>query len=47
MRTLAALALVIIALCQIANTVAVYESDDGGTNVFFGNVGYHFEGEAL
>jgi hypothetical protein len=37
------LSLAIIAICYIANTVAVYESDNGGKNVYFGNFGYHFE----
>ena len=36
--------LAIIAICYIANTVAIYESDNGGTNIFFGNFGYHTEG---
>mgnify|MGYP003625084118 FL=1 len=36
--------LAIIATCYIANTVAIYEADNGGTNVFFGNFGYHIEG---
>ena len=37
------LAIWTIAACYLANTIAVYESDNGGTNVFFGNFGYHFE----
>lgn len=36
------LALYIIAACALAHTVAVYESEDGGTNVYIGNFGYHF-----
>jgi hypothetical protein len=36
------LSLAIIAICYLANT-AYYESDNGGTNVYFGNFGYHFE----
>lgn len=37
------LALTIIAVCYMANTFAVYQADDGGTNVYFGNFGYHIE----
>jgi hypothetical protein len=37
------LSIAIIAICYLANTIAVYESDNGGTNVYFGNFGYHFE----
>lgn len=43
MKTLATLALVTIALCQLGNTVALYESDEGGYNIYFGNLyGYHY-----
>ena len=35
------LALVTIAICALAHTVAFYESEDGGTNIYFGNFGYH------
>ena len=31
-----------IAACYLANTIAVYDADGGGTNVYFGNFGYHF-----
>jgi hypothetical protein len=31
-----------IAACHLAMAVEVYESDNGGYNVFFGNFGYHF-----
>ena len=41
MRTLS---LTVIAICYMANTFAVYRADDGGTNIFFGNFGYHIEG---
>jgi len=41
------LALWIIALCYLAQTVAVYGPDEnGGGSIFFGNFGYQFEGEA-
>jgi hypothetical protein len=36
------LSIAIIAICYLANT-AYYESDNSGTNIFFGNFGYHFE----
>ena len=32
------LSLAIIAICYLANT-AYYESDNGGTNVYFGKIG--------
>lgn len=38
-------ALWLIVLCQLALTVEIYETENGGLNVFFGNFGYHFEGE--
>jgi hypothetical protein len=41
MRTIS---LTVIAICYMANTCAVYRAEDGGTNVFFGNFGYHIEG---
>lgn len=37
------LAIWIIAICYLANTFQIYESDNGGTNIFFGNFGYHIE----
>ena len=37
------LALCIIAACYLVNTIAVYQAEDSGTNVFVGNFGYHFE----
>jgi hypothetical protein len=41
MRTIS---LTVIAICCMANTFAVYRAEDGGTNVFLGNFGYHIEG---
>ena len=38
--------LAIIAACYLANTVVVYQADGGGTNVYFGNLGYHIAGES-
>lgn len=35
----------LIAICYLAQTVQIYQSDEGGTNAFFGNFGWHFEGE--
>jgi len=37
----AAAALLIIALCQLSNTLAVYRADGGGHNVCMGNFCYH------
>ncbi len=37
-------ALWIIAVCMFAQTFEVYHADNGGTNIFFGTFGYHFEG---
>jgi hypothetical protein len=37
--------LFVIAICYLANTAAVYRSDEGGVNIYFGNFGYHIEGE--
>lgn len=31
----------IIAVCALAHTLEVYELEDGGLNVYFGNWGYH------
>lgn len=42
MRTLA---LWVIAVCYAANTVSIYDTDDGGTSIFFGNIGYYSEME--
>jgi hypothetical protein len=39
------LSLFVIAICCLANTAAVYHSDEGGVNIYFGNFGYHIEGE--
>jgi hypothetical protein len=36
------LALYIIAICYLANTLAIYETESGGLNVMFGNFGWHF-----
>lgn len=39
------LAIWLIAICYLAQTVAYYGQDeDGGASIFFGNFGYHFEG---
>ena len=39
-------ALCVIAICYLANTVSFYQADDGGgRNVYFGNFGWYFEGE--
>lgn len=42
MRTLA---LWVIAVCYVANTVEVYYVDDVGFSFFFGNFGYYSEME--
>jgi len=42
--TIKTASLVIIAACFIATTFAWDNTSDGGINVFFGNFGYHFEG---
>lgn len=34
----------IIAACAFAHTFAIYESESGGVNVYFGNFGYHIAG---
>ena len=39
------LALYIIALCYLANTVQIYDAEYGGYNVYFGNFGYHISKE--
>lgn len=39
-------ALWIIAVCHLATALEVYEADNGGYNVFFGNFGYHWEGNS-
>jgi len=31
----------IIAACAFAHTFAIYESESGGVNLYFGNFGYH------
>lgn len=33
----------LISFCYLANTFSVYDADYGGTNIFFGNFGYHIE----
>ena len=38
-------ALWVIAICHLADTFQVYDADNGGYNVFFGNFGYHFAQE--
>jgi hypothetical protein len=40
MRTLA---LWLIAACALAHTVAIYETEKGGTAIWVGNFGYAFE----
>lgn len=37
-------ALWIIAICHLATTFDVYRTEDNGLTVFFGNLGYHWEG---
>jgi hypothetical protein len=37
-------ALWIIAICHLAMAFDTYETEDGGLTVFFGNIGYHWEG---
>ena len=40
------LALWIIAICYLGNTLAVYGPDEnGGGSIFFGNFGYQFDNE--
>ena len=39
------LSVFVIAVSYLANTAAVYHSDEGGVNIYFGNFGYHIEGE--
>ena len=31
----------IIAVCAFAHSFAIYESESGGVNLYFGNFGYH------
>jgi hypothetical protein len=38
---LSAIALLIISLCQLSNTLAVYGAEYGGNNVCMGNFCYH------
>jgi hypothetical protein len=38
------LAIWIIAACMVAQTFAIHDAENGGTNIFFGNFGYHIEG---
>lgn len=39
------LAIVLISICYLANTLSVYNADTGGYNVFFGNFGYYIASE--
>jgi hypothetical protein len=39
------LALWIIAICMVAQTLSVYTTDYGETGWFFGNFGYYQEGD--
>ena len=45
--TLITLSLVIISLSSLANTLAVYGADVGGSNLCLGNFCYHIEGADL
>jgi hypothetical protein len=36
------IALYLIAACQLALTVDLYQTEEGGTAIFFGNFGYYF-----
>lgn len=36
-------ALWIIAVCYLANTISVYDYEDGSTDIYFGSFGWHFE----
>ena len=45
MKAIQTAALVVIAMCYLANTIDVYTAEDGGHNYFFGNFGYHVEEE--
>jgi hypothetical protein len=38
-------ALWIIAACYLSTTIGVYEDEVSGTNVYFGNLGWHFGGD--
>lgn len=40
-ETMKTLFLGIIAACAFAHTFAIYESESGGVNIYFGNFGYH------
>ena len=44
-NTIKTVALAIIATCYMANTVAIYSAEGGGTNLCAGNFCYHIEGE--
>lgn len=41
------IALWIIAITYLANSVDIYQADNGGLNVFYGNFGYHIEKEPM
>jgi len=43
MEIIKTLALVVIAICYVANTIEVYTTEDGGNSYFFGNIGYYVE----
>lgn len=43
MEIIKTLALVVIAICYVANTIEVYTTEDGGNSYFFGNLGYYVE----
>jgi hypothetical protein len=45
--TLITISLVIISLTSLANTVAVYGAEGGGSNLCYGNFCYHIEGADL
>ena len=42
-NTIAVAALLIIAICQLSNTLAVYSAEYGGYNICMGNFCYHIE----
>lgn len=35
--------LAIICACVLAQSIGHYETEDGGTAIYFGNFGYYFE----
>ena len=43
MNTIKTIALVVIAICYVANTIGFYTTDDGNLSIFFGNFGFYGE----